>query len=179
MLQNLDTFAFLIYAFLLLFAAMAIFAFFKRLLFVNKRIYKAKGPYLLSPGENKFFDALTKVLDSNFYICPKVRIADLVEVDLPENSKDFWKSFNKISQKHVDFVICNRSDFSPKLIIELDGGSHNDRSKTLRDALVDKVFKDADIPILHIKPSGFYEYKTLREQISHSIKNEVASTHSP
>jgi hypothetical protein len=135
----------------------------------SRRIYKQKGPYLLSPGEKRFFDALIKVIQPSIYVCPKVRIADIVEVDISKDDKEFWPKFNKISQKHVDFVICSRTNFAPLLIIELDGGSHNEKSQSLRDATVDNVFKDAQIPILHIKPSNFYEYKTLRENISQAI----------
>ena len=83
----------------------------------GKRFYKAKGPYLLSPGEKSFFDALSKSIYTGLYVCPKVRIADLVEVELPKEDKDFWPKFNKISQKHVDFVICNRLDFAPRLML--------------------------------------------------------------
>ena len=134
-----------------------------------KRIYKAKGPYLLSAGETKFFDALSKVIDSGMYICPKVRIADLVEVDIPDTESNFWSMFNKISKKHVDFVICNKIKFAPLLVIELDGGSHKETTQIERDEFVDNVFKDAEIPILHIKNTGYYEYKLLREQIKQRI----------
>jgi len=170
MLQNFSNTIFLFGSIFLLVVVFVAIIVFKKFRGSVRRIYKSKGPYLLSPGEKKFFDALVAVAGQDQYVCPKVRIADLVEVDLPESDKNFWASFNKISQKHVDFVICDRADFSPLLIIELDGGSHNEKSQSLRDELVNKVFKDADIPILHIKPTNFYEYKSLREQISMTIK---------
>jgi hypothetical protein len=170
MLQNFSNTILLYSVVFLLLVVFLAFVVFKTFKGAGRRIYKPKGPYLLSSGEKKFFDALINVISPKQYVCPKVRIADLVEVDLPESDKDFWKSFNKISQKHVDFVICDRNDFSPLLIIELDGGSHKEKSQSLRDELVNKVFKDADIPILHIKPTSFYEYKTLREEISQAIK---------
>ena len=135
-----------------------------------RRFYKSKGPFLLSVGEKRFFDALQNSIGLDMYICPKVRIADIVEVNIPKYDKEFWPKFNKISQKHIDFLICNRADFAPRLIIELDGGSHDEKARSLRDALVNNVFKDAEIPILHINPSNFYEYKSLRELISQAIK---------
>src|SRR4030042_5360226 len=108
MLQNFSNTIFLfgsIFLLLVVFVAIVVFKIFKG---SRRRIYKTKGPYLLSSGEKKFFDALINVVGQNHYICPKVRVADLVEVDLPESDKYFWSNFNKISQKHVDFVICNR-----------------------------------------------------------------------
>jgi hypothetical protein len=55
------------------------------------RVYKPKGPYLLSPGEKRFFDALMQSIPPGLYICPKVRVADLIDVHLDKNAPDFWK----------------------------------------------------------------------------------------
>ncbi|MDO8340378.1 MAG: DUF2726 domain-containing protein [Candidatus Woesebacteria bacterium] len=160
--------------FLILFIVGILFyVFLSKLKVKSKRIYKEKGPYLLNAGEKAFFDTLITSITINMYICPKVRIADLVEVDSTGKDKKFWTYFNKISQKHVDFVICNKTNFSPLLIVELDGGSHNEYSKLLRDKLVDSVFKDANIPILHVKTSNFYNYQNLRDQINISISKTL------
>jgi hypothetical protein len=132
---------------------------------VFKRVYKPKGPYLLSAGEKRFFDTLVQSIGAEEYVCPKVRIADLVEVDLPKNDKEYWASFNKISQKHVDFVIVNRNDFAPKLIIELDGGSHNDKTRLERDEFVDSVLKSARIPIVHVEAKGSYLVENVKALI--------------
>ncbi len=135
----------------------------------SRRIYKAKGPYLLSAGEKRFFDALQHSIPQMMYICPKVRIADLIEMAIPETDPEFWKKFNQISQKHVDFVICSTDNFTPLLIIELDGGSHNERSRNLRDELVDAAFKDANIPIIHFKTSNIYSHNELSDLIAQTI----------
>lgn len=139
----------------------------------GKRIYKPKGPFLLSAGETRFFDALMQCLPANTYACPKVRIADIVEVNLPENDENYWKMLNKITRKHVDFLICKRSDFTPLLIIELDGGSHKDKSRSERDIFVDSVFKDAGIPTLHVPVTSFYDYKNLSALINSEIKSNL------
>jgi hypothetical protein len=122
------------------------------------RRYKPKGPYLLSPGENRFFVALSQVIPSDTYICPKVRIADLLDVRVEKGDPNFWQYLNAINQKHVDFVLCRKGDFAPLLVIELDGRSHQDRKRTERDRIVDAAFQDAQLPILHIPVTGFYEY---------------------
>src|SRR3989344_8320971 len=113
MLSDISIFQIVIYFLIIqvfiVIIAFIYFRFFKR---GGKRIYKAKGPYLLSAGERKYFETLSKVIGADHYICPKVRIADMVDVDIPKTDKAFWPSFNKISQKHVDFVICKKSDFS-------------------------------------------------------------------
>src|SRR5260370_25864849 len=129
------------------------------------RIYKPKGPYLLSAGEKRFFDALTNSVPPSLYICPKVRLSDVIEVDIPRNDPAFWRHLAPINQKHVDFVLVNRSDFAPRLAIELDGGSHQDRQRANRDAFINGVFHSAGIPMLHIPVRGFYQYEDLRRLI--------------
>jgi very-short-patch-repair endonuclease len=135
----------------------------------KQRVYKQKGPYLLSPGEKRFFDALANSIPSNMYICPKVRLSDVIEVDIPKNDPNFWRHLAPINQKHVDFVLVNRSDFAPRLAIELDGGSHQDRQRANRDAFINSVFQSAGIPILHVPVRGFYAYADLRRMIEQSL----------
>jgi hypothetical protein len=136
------------------------------------RVYKPKGPYLLSKGEKRFFDALTNSIPPYVYICPKVRIADLIDINLDRKAPDFWKHLAPINQKHVDFVLVNRSDFAPRLAIELDGGSHQDRQRANRDAFINSVFASAGIPILHIPVRGFYAYVDLRRSIEQNLINK-------
>ena len=134
--------------------------------------YKSKGPYLLSKGEKAFFDILIQSISPDLYICPKVRVADLIEVDLPKSDKKFWASFNKISKKHVDFVLCNRSDFAPVLVIELDGGSHKVSSRSKRDTFVDDAFAQANIKILHITAQSVYDANQLQNQIASALTTQ-------
>jgi hypothetical protein len=131
----------------------------------RRKVYKAKSVNLLNASEIRFFDTLSKIVPPNTYISPKVRIADLVDVNLPKESREFWSSFNRISQKHVDFTVCNRSDFAPLLIIELDGGSHDELLRQKRDQFVDEVFKEAGIPILHIRVSSFYDEALIKAEV--------------
>lgn len=135
--------------------------------------YKPKGPYLLSKGEKVFFDVLVQSISSDLYVCPKVRVADLIEVDLPKNDKHFWTSFNKIAKKHVDFVLCSRTDFSPKLIIELDGGSHNSGTRSQRDSFVDESFIQANILVLHVPVQSFYDQNQILTQVQNALTNKL------
>jgi len=140
------------------------------------RVYKPKGQYLLSSGERAFFNALTQSISPGLYICPKVRIADLIETHLSPTDPNYWKTLAPINQKHVDFILVSRSDFAPKLAIELDGGSHQDRERANRDALIDSVFRSAGIPMLHIPVKGYYQYADLRRQIEQRIATNGKQT---
>jgi len=133
------------------------------------RVYKPKGPFLLSPGEKRFFDALTQSIPPYLYICPKVRIADIIETHLAKDDPQFWNYQSKINQKHIDFLLVNRADTAPLLAIELDGGSHKDQERAKRDSFIDSVFASAGIPILHIPVRGFYQYNDLRHLVEQTI----------
>ena len=101
-----------------------------------------------------------------------MRIADLIETHLLPTDPNYWKTLAPINQKHVDFVLVNRTDFAPRLIIELDGGSHTNKQRVARDTFVDSVFQNAGIPLFHIPVQGFYHYQTLREQIAAAITTQ-------
>ena len=69
----------------------------------KKRLpYEAKP--LLTKREYAFYRLLKREADARgFLICPKVGLKDLMEVT---DKNNFLQYFRKISQKHVDFVIC-------------------------------------------------------------------------
>src|SRR5437764_2109995 len=135
-------------------------------------VYKPKGQFLLSKGEAAFFDALTRSIPPYLYICPKVRIADIIETHLARDNPHFWNYQSKINQKHIDFLLVNRADTTPVLAIELDGGSHKDQERAKRDSFIDSVFASAGIPILHIPVKGFYQYS----DITHLIEQKITAT---
>ncbi len=137
-----------------------------------QRFYKPKGQYLLSVGEKKFYDALLAALDSTRYIIfAKVRIADIIDTNLDRTDPMYWKKLAPIAMKHIDYILVSRSDTTPLVAIELDGGSHTDKARLKRDAFVDGVFQNAGIPLLHIPVRGFYPYTDLKILIENTIVN--------
>src|SRR5205085_12454210 len=157
---------FIIFAILILAGILVILVLKKK----PQRVYKPKGQYLLSVGEKKFYDALLAALDSTCYIIfAKVRIADIIETNLDRADPMYWKKLAPINQKHIDFLLVSRTDTTPLLAIELDGGSHTDKTRLQRDAFVDSVFQNASIPLLHISVKSFYQYNDLRTEIENAI----------
>ena len=55
-----------------------------------------------------------------------------------------------MSQKHVDFVLCN-GQFAPYLVVELDGSSHHRRRQRERDATKDEVLQAAGLEVLRLR----------------------------
>ena len=108
--------------------------------------YSQKGS-LLTEREKKFFQTLQPIAAKyNLHVAVKPRVADFIQND--GSIYDFYR----ISQKHVDFLVCN-SDMEPLLALELDDKTHEQAERKERDQLVDSIYKAAKLTVLH-----FYEY---------------------
>lgn len=130
----------------------------------NFNSYK-KVNSILSEAEFNFFNILRLALNnSDFIICPKVRIADFVKVTRTDN---WQRDFNRISSKHIDFLVCNNK-LSPILAIELDDKSHNNTKE--RDNFVNELYKSINLPILRVKNGYTYSVVELKENIKNLIK---------
>lgn len=127
-----------------------------------------KKSYLLSQAENNFYNVLKIAIDNDFYmICPKVRIADFVTT---KRNKNWQANFNRISKKHIDFLICNKF-MMPRFGIELDDKSHDNQEE--RDEFVNKLYEIIDFPILRIKANYNYSVQELKSKINEIVNNET------
>jgi hypothetical protein len=111
-----------------------------------KRIY-FRRPRLLSAAELQFFHTLETVAGENFWVFPKVRVADLIEVR-GLYGRDWWAAFSGVSQKHVDFVVASRQTLEVLMAIELDDCSHWMSNRQKRDELLNAVFLQAGTPLI-------------------------------
>lgn len=108
---------------------------------------------LLTPTEAIAFRQLHQRIKGHGYICPKVRIADLISVDAKGDRSAFRSAFQKISQKHVDFAVMTLSG-EILFAVEIDDKSHERNDRKARDLFVDAVFAEAGIALVRIKPGG-------------------------
>lgn len=111
----------------------------------KQREYKKKA-VVMNDSEMALFQALVSGLPDNYFVFPKMRIADMVDV---VDGNGYYQRRNQILPKHVDFLICN-DRMVPLMAIELDGSSHSKPSRIERDQLVDEVFKDAELRLSRI-----------------------------
>lgn len=122
------------------------------------------GNSLLTDREKEFFHVLYPIASKhNLQIAIKPRIADFIDCTIDKNKKKkFWYYFKNISQKHVDFLLCNPSSFSPILAVELDDATHLEENRVERDEFVDKLYNKVGLPVAH-----YYDYTA--ESIEHDI----------
>jgi hypothetical protein len=131
--------------------------------------YRVRDDFL-SPAEFSFYKVLSGLVGTHLTIQSKVRLADIFFVSRPNGSRS---SFNKISQKHLDFLVCEPVTMKPVLGIELDDSSHQRSSRQRRDNFVVQVFKDAGLPLLRFPARSQYNSREIADQIRPLLKNIV------
>lgn len=131
--------------------------------------YKSKQ-YFFSKAERKFYEVLKEVADEmDMVVFAKVRLADLIY--LPKSEDNWIKGWNKIKSKHIDFVLCDKEDYRPKVAIELNDNSHNQKSRARRDDFVRNVAGKADLILVEIKASSQYNKSKIRKNLNASMQN--------
>ena len=130
----------------------------------NQPAYEAI-PNLLTAAERSFFGVLQQAVATEYQIFAKVRLADIVR-PVRNPSRSGWQmAFNRITGKHVDFVLCDSARLSVVAIVELDDSSHGRLERGVRDSLVDSALADAAIPVLRISARQTYSPAQIREQV--------------
>lgn len=130
-----------------------------------------KKNYFFNQSEREFYYILNDILGDKYLLFSKVRMSDLLY--LPKYMHNSYHYLNKIQSKHIDFLICEKQNIKPLLAIELDGNSHLRDDRIERDEFVDEIFKDADLPILHIKVSNRYDKSYLSDIIKKEAEQEI------
>ncbi len=125
-----------------------------------------KQKMLLTPAERSFFGVLEQVIGESHRILVKVRLGDLFKVKAGLSNSERATAFNKISAKHVDFVICSNESVDVLAAIELDDKSHNLKRRQERDIFVNKVFESAGVPLGHIAAQKSYSIQDVSVKVS-------------
>lgn len=134
----------------------------------RKYEYKQKN-FFMTKAEHECYDALVIAVGEKYHIFPQVHLPSIIDNKVVGQN---WKgAFRHISQKSVDFVLCDKAYISPKLAIELDDKTHERRDRMDRDEEVERVLKDAKLPLLRLENHGRFNPSELSEKINTLLKN--------
>lgn len=115
---------------------------------------------LMTKNEWSFYKSLKPIADKlNYSILAKVRVADLIGIKNGVSKSEWQTAFNKISKKHIDFILCNPENLYPILLIELDDNSHNVEKQKQRDEFIDKLYKNTGYRLLRVTSATEIEEK--------------------
>jgi ssDNA-binding Zn-finger/Zn-ribbon topoisomerase 1 len=129
----------------------------------------------LSPSELSFYKILRLVMPNEFVIFTKVALKDIFFVTEKDRSKQST-NMNKISKKHVDFLVCNAETMKPVCGIELDDTSHERQDRVIRDKFVNQVFQNAQLPLIRYTNKRSYVLSEVEDKLQAIInpsKDEV------
>src|SRR5688572_30487420 len=126
--------------------------------FRRRTTIESTTPYLrrdslLSRGELAFYRVLRRALRGQFGISLKTRLADIVKC--PD---ELWETPHgrRLCQKHIDFVLYERTTARIIGAIELDDASHDSPDRKRRDRFVDDVFQHTGVKLFRIRAASRY-----------------------
>lgn len=99
--------------------------------------------------EGDFFKKLEHIVSDQYYVFPQVHLSALLDHRVQGQE---WKyAFRHINGKSVDYVLCNKQTLRPTYAIELDDSSHDQVERRKRDQEVERIFKEANLPLIRFK----------------------------
>lgn len=120
--------------------------------------YQGRGT-LLTKGEAAFYGPLLEAVGDRFQIMCKVRVADVLTC----SEADWRRGYGgAISQKHLDFVLCEPRTTRIILAVELDDRSHDAPHRQRRDRFLNETLQAAGIRLLRIRARAEYSVEILR-----------------
>ncbi len=129
---------------------------------------------LFTPAERSFLGVLDQAVTGKYRVFGKVRIADVATVRGTQNRSTRQRSFNKISAKHFDFLLCDPGDLSFVCAIELDDKSHAQDKRKRRDQFVESVCAAMKLPLLRFPAKRGYTVESVRQAIAELLQPAVA-----
>ena len=130
----------------------------------------SKTGNLFPPAERSFYGVLCQATKGKAIVFGKVRVADILKTKSGLSNKDRQISFNRISGKHFDFVLCHPDDLSVIATVELDDSSHNTKKSIKRDQFLEAACKSANLILHRFKASHSYKVTEIREAIFPTVQ---------
>lgn len=122
--------------------------------------YKRRN--LLTRTEYQFYTILIqKCRQYGVFVCPKVRLEDLVYVT-DQNNRAKYRGY--VKSRHVDFVLTNENLY-PLAAIELDDPSHDTFHAMQIDEFKNRLFETIGLPLFRITTGDDYDYEEALEEL--------------
>lgn len=115
---------------------------------------------------------LEQAAGPTYRVFGKVRLADIIEVKGARDRSRRRSAFNRISSKHVDFVLTDPEDLSIVGAVELDDRSHQRKASRQRDQFVDRACQVAGIPLVRFPAKQAYTVSQVRRQILEAFADQ-------
>jgi hypothetical protein len=125
-------------------------------------------PSVFSKREGEFYRSLLLAVGNDYHVMPKIRLWDFIR--LTNEPPERKNHINRLSCRHVDFLLCQLNSFKPVLVIELDDHTHDRLFAQANDKYKNELFEAVDLPILRLDQSNFPP-RQLRNKIEEVLEN--------
>jgi hypothetical protein len=125
-----------------------------------------KKQYFFTPSERVFYELLREIAaELNLELFAKVRLADVIYSK--KHTRNWIFEWNKIRAKHIDFLLCDKANYTPVVAIELNGSSHEREDRIESDDFKKEALGIAGLKLVTFKVQQSY----VKEEIKLKIKN--------
>lgn len=125
--------------------------------------------FFLTRAEHECYDTLIAAVGEQYHVFAQVHLPTIL--DNKVKGQDWRAALAHINRKSVDFVLCDKAYISPKLAIELDDKSHERPDRQERDKEVERILRDAGVPLLRLENTGRFD----RDELTRKIKERLAT----
>lgn len=132
--------------------------------------------FFLTRAEHECYDTLVEAVGAEYRIFAQVHLPTLV--DHTVRGQDWRAALAHINRKSVDFMLCDKAYLSPKLAIELDDKSHQRPDRQERDHEVERILREASIPLLRLENHGNFNSSDLARRIQESLGMDKSTDNS-
>lgn len=130
------------------------------------KLYKySKKEYVITQHELNFYKSLHEAV-SGCMIIPQAHLSMFLDHKI--RGQNWSRAFSMINGKSVDFLICTK-DMRPLIAIELDDSTHDRPDRQKRDAFVNSIIADADIPMLRFSANN-WSTEVIKQRITHILQ---------
>lgn len=122
-----------------------------------------------SKAEADLFHLLMEVYGDRYHVFPQMAYSHIVQAKKSLPYRERFRYWNMINRKSADFVICDKLEVVPRVIIELDGPTHELEERRERDGFVDELMQCTGLPICHLKLHEATNRDSVREEVDRAL----------
>jgi very-short-patch-repair endonuclease len=129
--------------------------------------------FLMTPSEHECYNVLLQTFGDTYYIFPQIHLPTIVYAKrFHQPYRRFFAAFTHINQKSVDFVLCDKRDISPKLVIELDDSTNLKPKRIRRDKEVERILNTVHLPIFRIPHDKRVDTIYIKQGVENVLKQQ-------
>jgi len=146
----------LIIAVLLAFSKVSKYSSHTRKIHKNNTYSYAIKEYPMTRTEAEFFVKLQNVVSERYYIFPQMHLSGFLNHKVA-NGQPWQYAFSHINSKSVDYLLCDKTTLRPTYAIELDDYTHDKADRRERDAEVERILEEANLPLVRFRNKNVSE----------------------